>query len=331
MDEREVLACQIQEWLPKLKRVTFPTRIIELPEDFVEYLHEDGLVIPSSARDRRGPTIGEIEEGDTVYDDWSDEGDPEADRPGFPELEARIREAIDELGGSVLPKLNWSCPKDATWIATSGTLECKTVEDVLLLLKGSDFIAHDLDMAFDDCPARTRQRPERFVLALRQWRPLNASMEFRCFVRAGRILGACQRDHSNYYAFLKGMRGEVRARLEELHADYLLPRLAPLDRYAFDAWIDEGGRAWLVDVNPLGPVTDPLLFSWLEPPLAPEGEGEAGGELEGGWELRVVEEQTACVPSLAASSRFPRDFIDLGSSEAIAAFARQARGDPGEE
>lgn len=29
----------------------------------------------------------------------------------FPELEAAMRSAIEELGGRVVPKLNWSCPK----------------------------------------------------------------------------------------------------------------------------------------------------------------------------------------------------------------------------
>ena len=29
----------------------------------------------------------------------------------FPEVVAEIREAIQSLGGHVVPKLNWSCPK----------------------------------------------------------------------------------------------------------------------------------------------------------------------------------------------------------------------------
>jgi hypothetical protein len=40
--------------------------------------------------------------------------------------------------------------QDAAWISSSGTLRCTLAEEVLLLLKSSDFIMHDLLHAFDD-------------------------------------------------------------------------------------------------------------------------------------------------------------------------------------
>ena len=43
-------------------------------------------------------------------DERSDSGE-DAAVPHFPELEAAIDAAIARLGGSVLPKLNWSAPK----------------------------------------------------------------------------------------------------------------------------------------------------------------------------------------------------------------------------
>jgi hypothetical protein len=53
------------------------------------------------------------------------------------------------LGGQVFPKLNWSSPKDATWIATEKNLKCRNYADIFLLLKSSDFVTHDLTCAFD--------------------------------------------------------------------------------------------------------------------------------------------------------------------------------------
>ena len=93
--------------------------------------------------------------------------------PSFPQLLPRISAAIVALGGrGVVPKLNWSTPRvggfmgreeggrgvwhaeltvcgfavrqDATWIATTNTLCCTTPAEVVLLLKSSDFIAHDI-------------------------------------------------------------------------------------------------------------------------------------------------------------------------------------------
>jgi len=50
----------------------------------------------------------------------------------------------------VVPKLDWSAPKDATWISATNSMECRTPNDVYLL-KSSDFITHDLEQAFDGC------------------------------------------------------------------------------------------------------------------------------------------------------------------------------------
>ena len=39
--------CQFYAWYPKFKKYTMSSDIIELSEDFVEYLNEDGVFIPS--------------------------------------------------------------------------------------------------------------------------------------------------------------------------------------------------------------------------------------------------------------------------------------------
>ena len=40
--------------------------------------------------------------------------------------------------------LNWSCPKDATWVAFNNNLKCSNLSQLYLLLKSSDFVVHDL-------------------------------------------------------------------------------------------------------------------------------------------------------------------------------------------
>lgn len=77
-----------------------------------------------------------------------EESDPSV---AWTELHDRIKVTIAELGGSVVPKLNWSAPTDATWISATNSMECQVPNDIYLLLKSSDFITHDLDHAFDDC------------------------------------------------------------------------------------------------------------------------------------------------------------------------------------
>ena len=123
-------------------------------------------------------------------DEWAaeDSGD-ELDSFSFPSLTDEIQLAINSLGGEgnkgCMPKLNWSSPKDATWI-NCGSLKCTKVGDVYLLLKSSEFITFDLEKAWNDvnedvdCP--TVDDEHKFELVLRKWCNLHPSMEFRCFV-----------------------------------------------------------------------------------------------------------------------------------------------------
>ena len=50
--------------------------------------------------------------------------------PSFPKFAAAIGRAIQELGGRVIPKLNWSCPSDATWISSNGSMLCTNSDEV---------------------------------------------------------------------------------------------------------------------------------------------------------------------------------------------------------
>lgn len=71
-------------------------------------------------------------------------------------------------------------------------LKCTSAEDVYLLLKSSDFIAHDLDHAYDDCEDVTEESSKTapsYHLVLKKYFSMPKSHEFRCFVREGRLQG----------------------------------------------------------------------------------------------------------------------------------------------
>ena len=61
---------------------------------------------------------------------------------------------------------------------------------VLLLLKSSDRVMHDICHAFDACPAPPSE-PVRHALMLRKWISLNPERELRCFVRQHDLTGMC--------------------------------------------------------------------------------------------------------------------------------------------
>jgi hypothetical protein len=111
--------------------------------------------------------------------------------PNFPELDARIRKALNTFSNKVFIKLNWSSPKDAYW--SLNRLFCQRLSDVYMLLKSSDFINHDLNEAFNDCEDReTSQKlisDFKYHLIIREWLSINPSMEFRCFVSNNKLIG----------------------------------------------------------------------------------------------------------------------------------------------
>jgi hypothetical protein len=166
----------------------------------------------------------------------------------------------------VHPKLNWSAPKDATWIAATNSMECREPNDVYLLLKSSDFISHDLEHAFDECIEDAANTTIPYTLALRKSIPSPVpAVEFRCFVRSRTLLGITQRD-LNHYDFLSSLRPLLRSLIQGFFEDKLKASF-PDESFVFDVYVPqpkERGKVWLVDINPWAARTDPLLFSWLE-------------------------------------------------------------------
>ncbi|EKX55043.1 D123 protein [Guillardia theta CCMP2712] len=292
---KDVCACQIQEWWPSFRPCTIKTAFIDLKEDFFEYLLQDGLVLPegvepvtaSSGRvkskddysDSDFSSSSESEQGSNPDEEQSDPNNPDdqeqATRPKFGELIDVISKAIEDLGGEVFPKLNWSAPKDATWINVGENLKCISVADVIILLKSSDFAVHDLCHAFDACAdgpnesettvsVENQRRPTKVVLALRKWFDMKTSMEFRCFVKDEFLVGISQRDCSSHYDFLLEWRSQIVSVMREFYLNTIRGRF-PLKTFVFDAYIRQRDwKVFLIDFNPYGGFTQPLLFSWKE-------------------------------------------------------------------
>jgi len=295
--------------------ITIKSRIIEkLSKEFSEYLKSDGVRLPKEATKVSSCAPSANTESD---DEWgSDEDDVEQDEISFPEMTQSIETAIHELGGSVIPKLNWSSPKDATWI-NGGTLKCQYPGDVYLLLKSSDFVMHDLltigknqENNVSDCH-----------LVLRKWCNLHASMEFRCFVYNTNLVAICQRNHTQHYKHVVRDRMLFRSQIMDFFDDYITENFR-LENYIFDVYIDKQERVWLIDFNVWGRQTDGLLFEWDELdqlaglPIVESGVSppEMLGDLDNAHPvIRVVETENAIRHDPLASYRAPTDAVDLAT------------------
>ncbi|PKX95901.1 cell proliferation protein CDC123 [Aspergillus novofumigatus IBT 16806] len=259
-----ILHCSYHYWQPRYRTLTPKSRAIPLTPSFVSYLRADGIVLPPETTKPQAD-----DDLDTFSDDGADEEpDPSVE---WQEIHSQIKSTISEFGGKVTPKLNWSAPKDAVWMSATNDLQCRTPNDIYLLLKSSDFITHDLEHPFDDCVPDTDDSSDTpatqpdipYHLVLRKYVNFNPSLEFRCFVRNRMLLCMCQRDQ-NHFDFLFSLRDTIRSRIQAFFDDKLKDTF-PDPNFVFDVYIPEPHRrVWLIDINPWADRTDPLLFSWME-------------------------------------------------------------------
>ena len=340
--EADRLATQFTSWYPLLEDVTMKSRTVPLSDAFLEYLKEDGIVLPKSSEGVFGLDQLSDDSGDEevveVKEEGAGGGEEAAAVRDFPELDAQITAAMSELGGSVFPKLNWSCPLDAAWI-NAGSLKCQRLADVYMLLKASDRVLFDVECMLQGT-GRDKNRPECVTLVLRKWANLSPSMEFRAFVRDNVVVGICQRDCTAFYDFLlrESEADDLAALVEAFCASRLAHRL-PLSSFIADVYVDKARRVWVVDINVFGPPTSSLLFDWheLRPPAAavacpPGGSGSGSDDCGQGCEFRVVESPSGVLPSEAAQSKGPIDVTLAPDFHRFMDLCKAQRGeDDGEE
>ncbi|KAL1306498.1 hypothetical protein AAFC00_005193 [Neodothiora populina] len=277
LTKAHIIHCSYHYWHPKYRTITPKARLIPLSRPFLDYLRADGIILPPENEPRGEDSDDEGFFSSTDNPDEQDEEEDDDPSREWHDVHEAIKATIAELGGKVVPKLNWSAPKDATWM-TANTMECRDPNDIYLLLKSSDFVTHDLEHAYDDTVDDPTDDDEEvpktiadipYHLALRKYVLLNPSVEFRCFVRRRKLIAICQRD-LNHFDFLSNMQDKLRDSIQDFF-DAKLKNTFPDESFAFDVYIPPPhDRVWLIDVNPWAQRTDPLLFSWLELLTMPE-------------------------------------------------------------
>ncbi|PIN26493.1 hypothetical protein CDL12_00746 [Handroanthus impetiginosus] len=226
-----------------------------------------------------------------------------------------IKASIESLGGAVFPKLNWSAPKDSAWISSTGNLKRTSFSEIALLLWSSDSVAHDLCHAYDSCKDKTSSRPSNFFLALHKWYPsLKPEMELRCFVHHELLIGICQREVTNFYPALIERKGVLKTTIQGFFTENVKGKFGS-ESYTFGVYVTKDGRVKLLDFNPWGASTLPLLFTWDE--LEEKLRGE-DSELE----LRIVESRCGIRPGLKTA--VPYDYLDTSPGIGWDQFLRNA-------
>jgi hypothetical protein len=113
---------------------------------------------------------------------------------------------------------------------------------------------------------------------------------------------------------------EVQPKIEDFFEDVVEPQF-PSENYTFDVSVRADGRVKLIDFNPWGGYTLPLMFMWEE--LEEEQRGE--DELE----FRVVMQQGAVRPGLMTA--VPYDMLDWGDGSGWDVFLKKADNEFGKQ
>ncbi|KAJ1164597.1 hypothetical protein NDU88_005033 [Pleurodeles waltl] len=318
MKKEQVLHCQFSVWYPLFRKLSIRSVILPLPENVRDYLLDDGTLVVSGRQD--SPQCSQVDNNSNEDDEaqWSDdENTTTLTAPEFPDFALKVQEAINSLGGSVFPKLNWSSPRDAYWIAMNSSLKCKTLSDIFLLFKSSDFITHDFTQPFIHCADDSPDPVIEFELVLRKWCELIPGAEFRCFVKENKLTGISQRDYTQYYDHVCKQKEEICRSIQDFFKKHVQYKFLDED-FVFDVYRDSWGKIWLIDFNPFGEITDSLLFTWEEL-TSGNALSSVHGEMEGSEQdcpaFRCTTSEVTVQPSPYLSYRLPKDFVDLSTGE----------------
>ncbi|KAF7693816.1 cell division cycle protein 123 homolog [Silurus meridionalis] len=310
MKKEQVANCQFSVWYPLFKKHTIKSLIFPLPQNVIDYLLDDGTLVVSGSDSNNQPPQSNNNASDDEDDiQWSDdETTTVVTAPEFPEFNSEVQEAINSLGGCVFPKLNWSAPRDANWIALNSSLQCQSLSDIFLLFKSSDFITHDLTQPFLQCSDDSPDPVINYELVLRKWCELIPGGEFRCFVKENKLIGISQRDYTQHYQHIFKQEAGISSSIQLFFREHVQHRF-PNDDFVFDVYRDNMGRVWLIDFNPFGEVTDSLLFSWEELTSG------TSLSLQDGPAFRYTTSEVTVQPSPCLSYRIPRDFLEMSTGE----------------
>lgn len=319
MKQKHILNCQLHSWYNNFKNCSIRSEVIPLQTEFIDYLNQDGVVLPSNENEEENE-VHYYSDSESESEDWSAAEEcnaATATAPDFRELTKKIKDAIEDLGGEVFPKLNWSAPRDAAWISYNGTLKCATPSDVYLLLKSSDRVSHDINHPFRKCEDGeddTLLESSGYVLVLRRWLEISSSTEFRCFVKKGNIIAISQRDTASHYPHIAQNYDEIHSKIKDFFHKKISGKF-PDNNYVFDMYFKSNNVIKLVDFNPFGEITDPLLFTWDELSHVEPDEEADSGEVE--TMFRFVTSSSGVQPSPFLSSRVPKESLNLVSSDDI--------------
>ncbi len=276
MVNNDIIHCQFHNWYPLFPKNVPKAIQIPLSIEFVEFLIKDGISIPDIYLENNYKNA-EIIDLDDILEEDNDNDDKDLDHETFfPNIIQKIEHAIYNLGGKIFCKLNWSSPNDATWITTTKSLQCISVGEILLLLKSSSKVAHDIinpyyddqliehDKKNNDVKQQNKDNDLQYYLVLQKWCNYHNNSKFRCFVINNELVGISQYEFS-YFEHLKSQKQHIKDLIINFFNINIKKSKFILNTYIFDLYKDKNDKIWIINIKPLKKkFSDFKLFSNYE-------------------------------------------------------------------
>ena len=321
----EKLNCSFDKWYKIFRKQTIKSRIIPINQAFIDYLKADGLKLPPQIQSEMDNYYDLDSDNDSDYgndEDFKQNQEEKTDNNDgidyhqMDDLFDKIKEKIDALKGAVVPKLNWSAPKDAKWINME-TLKCENITQILLLLKASQFVQHDLCYPFYGCIDYDENKGVKveYKLILRKYSNLNPNREFRCFVYGNQLIAITQRNDDDCFDELQSelRRNKISECIDGFFGEYVVDKFMN-DNYVMDVYVDKDYNVYIIDFNPFYELTDcGAMLSWIDICKCIDEINEKGG-IKGNEILfaYVDSNETAKIKFNRNSQfRYPIDAVDL--------------------
>lgn len=297
----DMKACSFQNWYPLFKDHTAQSIVIPICNDVVSYLLEDStLVLPEEVYNSSAAVYSD-HEGDCLDLENTEETSSEIKQPSFPAFSKALKDGINQLGGEVFIKLNWTAPVDAAWITSTKSLKCTSLEDIYLLLKSSDLLVKDLTCSMQQQPPSSSNS----CIVLRKWQNIDPGNEFRCFVCKQQLIAISQRDYKVYYGHLTQRKYQIMEEITTFFKEKIKGNF-PIPNYTFDIVRHSSNKIQIIDFSPFDPKrTLPLLFTWGDLCAKERNLNEEIPTVE----FRILGEDPGILPNSHARYGFPQDLI----------------------
>ena len=180
------------------------------------------------------------------------------------DIRQRVSDAVDQFPGGVFVRLGSRSPKDSYLGYKEGFCVKHGTDPLRFMLDSSERMYEDLTLAIQN-----NYTPHIFV---RQWQNIKPWQEFRCFMRRRLLVGISQYNYLDKESFPEITRdpGYVEWVIRQWFPQF--QNASHLDDVVFDVTIKRWttrdnttiSEVKLLEINPLGPMTDPCLFGWNE-------------------------------------------------------------------